>query len=619
MRIQSKFFLYTAGAATLVTAFCGIQMLHGARAYEEDRLFHKTLATEDLLKEIIAGPLVAGDIALAEDYARLFLEDREITRVLLESPDGTPLVDLESETESDSGEVHRPFVIRRGALHLASGEMVFTRARIEARLHDLRMTLMYLASLITLVLAFAYSGIARAFWRPFSTLIGAMRRVDRGDYDVRVDMGDRDEYGEIGQYFNTMVEGIRSGHDQIREYAAELEEKTQRLQREIEEREATEEALRRAQKMEAIARLAGGVAHDFNNLLTSILGFGAMVLEELEDGHPARGDIEEIVRAGERARSLTRQLLALGRRQPLQLGLLDVNNVLRGLDNLLRRTLRSDIELVIAPGAGLGSVRADSGSLEQVVVNLVINARDAMPEGGKIVVATERVELPADPAPRRPNVEGTSCVLLSVADTGTGIPVAVVEQVFEPFFTTKQDGTGLGLSTAYGIVRQCGGDIEVDSRPGEGSVFKIYLPCEDRESDVVPVAEEPAPVGGTETILLVEDEESVRRLTARVLDQLGYTVLQARYGTEGLEVARSRPDGIDLVLTDVVMPHLSGPDMVRRLCDESVDFLVLYMSGYTRDRDLTADASGHPPGLILKPFTRETLARRVRETLDQDV
>ena len=618
MRIQSKFFLYTAGAAMMVIAFCGIHMLRGARAYEEDRLFHKTLAAENLLKELVITPLLRGDLDHARDLARPVFEDREVVRVRLLAADGTVLVDLHREEDASTGTIPRTFVIRRGAQHVADGEIVFTRALIEAKLHDLRMTLVYLASLITLVLAFAYSGITRAFWRPFSTLIGAMRRVDEGDYEVRVDMGDRDEYGEIGHYFNAMVESIRTGHEQVREYAGELEEKTLRLQREIEEREATEEALRRAQKMEAIARLAGGVAHDFNNLLTSILGFGAMVLEELEEGHPARGDIEEIVRAGERARNLTRQLLALGRRQPLQLRLLDVNQVLHGLDNLLRRTLRSDIELVVVLGEALGSVRADPGSLEQVMVNLVINARDAMPEGGKLVITTDRVEmpLPAGEARRGPDVEGTSCVLLSVKDTGVGISAEEVDRIFEPFYTTKKDGSGLGLSTAYGIVRQCGGDIEVESRPGEGTEFRIYLPAEDRESDVLPVMVEPASVGGSETILLVEDEDSVRRLTARVLEQLGYTVLLARYGTEGLEVARSHAAEIDLVLTDVVMPQMSGPDMVDRLREAGIAFRVLYMSGYTRDRHLATDPSGRTPQLMLKPFTREVLARRVREILD---
>jgi signal transduction histidine kinase/CheY-like chemotaxis protein len=387
-----------------------------------------------------------------------------------------------------------------------------------------------------------------------------------------------------------------------------------------EESEALREQLRQSQKMEAIGRLAGGIAHDFNNLLTIIKGYSQLSLIELKEDSPLKGSIEQIDKATDRAADLVRQLLAFSRRQILEMRVLDLNTTLANLHNMLRRLIGEDIELTMVLAEDLGRVKTDLGWIEQAIMNLVVNAKDAMPKGGKLTIETANVEL--DEAYARAHVAVTSgrYVMIAVSDTGAGMTPEVRERLFEPFFSTKEKdkGTGLGLSTVYGIVKQSGGNIWVYSEPGKGSTFKIYLPRVDEP------LEQPREkllgdelLRGSETILLVEDEEEVRKLAVRVLERQGYKVLSARDGDEALLVCERHKDPIHLMLTDVVMPGMSGHEVAKRSEPSHPEMKVLYMSGYTDNAIVMHGVLVQGVNYIQKPFTVNGLTKKVREVLEQ--
>ncbi|HXF92328.1 MAG TPA: response regulator [Nitrospiraceae bacterium] len=381
----------------------------------------------------------------------------------------------------------------------------------------------------------------------------------------------------------------------------------------------SEAQLRQAQKMESIGRLAGGIAHDFNNLLTVINSYSAMLLGDIDFDSPLRKGIEQIKEAGHRAALLTRQLLAFSRQQVLEPKVLDLNAVVSTSSKLLRRLIGEDIELVICADPSLGRVKADPGQIEQVIMNLAVNARDAMPKGGQLTIETRNIEL-GEASPLKPaSVEPGRYVMLAVSDTGCGMDAETQARIFEPFFTTKElgKGTGLGLSMVYGIVKQSGGYIWVSSELGKGTSFTIYLPQVDDPSELL----EPAPVPdlagrGSETILLVEDDEMVRVLTRTILQMRGYTLLEARNAKEAIHLAEEHNEPIHLLLTDTVMPGLSGPELAERVASARPDMKVLYMSGYT-DKVIALNAGRDLRTVFLqKPFTPEALARKVREVLD---
>jgi PAS domain S-box-containing protein len=395
-----------------------------------------------------------------------------------------------------------------------------------------------------------------------------------------------------------------------------LYEETQSALRELSQ---TRDQLVQSQKMEAIGQLAGGVAHDFNNLLTVIIGRSQLFLARVAVGDPGRRDVEMVNRAAERAASLTRQLLAFSRKQVLKPEPLDLNALVGGLAPMLRRLIGEHIDLVIAPGGDLGQVMADPGQIEQVVMNLVVNARDAMPDGGTMRVQTEHAQLGATRAHLEGRIPPGDYVAVEVQDTGSGMDPATIARIFEPFFTTKEPGkgTGLGLSTVYGIVNQSGGHIGVDSAPGRGTTFTIYLP---RTALPVPSPtrgrETVAMVGGSETILLVEDEDEVRQLARDVLESCGYTVLATGDPREALSIADRRGEEIDLLVTDMVMPTIRGSVLAARLRRQLPALPLLYVSGYT-DEMATPGGKIEPPApLLQKPFTPPALARAVRDVLD---
>lgn len=393
------------------------------------------------------------------------------------------------------------------------------------------------------------------------------------------------------------------------------------LEAEQKDAERLEARLHQSERLESVGQLAGGIAHDFNNLLAVILNYASFVTEELGEEHPARSDVEEIRRAADRAAALTQQLLIFSRRERVRPEVLDLNEVVSDTEKLLRRTLGEHVELVTDLASDLEPIEADRGQLEQVLVNLAVNARDAMPDGGSLTVETSHVELAEELVTAGPAVPPGRYARITVTDTGTGMSREVAERVFEPFYTTKPkgSGTGLGLATVYGIVAQAGGHIDLYSEPGLGTVFKLYLPA--TESSVASPAEsdfEPRR-GHGETILLVEDEPAVRELTRRILSRHGYAVLEAQGPLEALETFEGHEGEVDLLLTDVVMPQMSGSELAQRISASQPEVNVLYMSGYTDDFVARQGVADDGVRLLEKPFSSDQLLVAVEGVLESRV
>jgi nitrogen-specific signal transduction histidine kinase/CheY-like chemotaxis protein len=391
------------------------------------------------------------------------------------------------------------------------------------------------------------------------------------------------------------------------------------VEQDDQERIRGEAQRRQASRMEAVGQLAGGIAHDFNNLLTAILGY-AQLLSERPLGEPALAEVAEIGRAAERAASLTRQLLAFSRQQVQKISVFVLNDVVSGMEPMLLRLLGADLRIQKDLAADLGRVRADHGQIEQVLLNLAVNARDAMPKGGTLRIETGNVDLDEAYVAAHPAGAPGPYVMLAMSDEGCGMDAATLARIFEPFFTTKPagKGTGLGLSTVYGIVKQSGGFVWVYSDPGRGSTFRVYLPRVEAAVTGRPVSGTPrrVPPKGTETVLLVEDDDLVRRFARDVLERNGYVVYEAASGPEAVNVARPNAAAIQLVLSDVVMPGMSGPVLRRRLDGLGVKAPILFMSGHAANAAALREIGNQDTSLLLKPFTATDLLFKVRRVLD---
>jgi PAS domain S-box-containing protein len=404
--------------------------------------------------------------------------------------------------------------------------------------------------------------------------------------------------------------------------AVTIPEQTERvleiIAEDVTDRRVLEDQFRQAQKMEAVGRLAGGVAHDFNNLLMVISGYTEVLLEKTARENPLYSKIAAIQQAADRATTLTRQLLAFSRKQFLELKVVDVNAIVKDLERLLRPLIGENIELNAQLANDLSRTRADAGQIEQVIMNLVVNSKDAMPDGGKLTIRTANVSLDDDHRREYSYIQPGPYVMFSITDTGHGMDKDTQSRIFEPFFTTKEKGkgTGLGLSTAYGIIKQSGGYIFARSEVGRGTTFSIYLPQVDDAAE--PLGMERAAqsaAGGTETVLLVEDEESVRQLVRETLEAKGYKVLEAEHGEAALEMAAHHDGAIDMLITDVVMPGMSGRELAKQLCASDPEIKVLFLSGYTEDTIVHQGVLEPGTAFLQKPFTLQILSRKVREIL----
>jgi signal transduction histidine kinase len=469
--------------------------------------------------------------------------------------------------------------------------------RATSFLRDLNRVLLGLGVLSVLggsVLVFLISG---TFTKPLENLVGGVHALERGDFRYPLEVTTGDEVAEVTAAFDRMRATMQK---------SQLEHK------------ALEERLRQAHKMEAVGRLAGGVAHDFNNLLTIIRGHSDLMLDRGSLDDPQRHSLEQIQKASGRAVAMTRQLLAFSRMQVLQPRVLDLSEVVTDLGKMLPRLIGEDIEYVFLPDPKLASVKADPGQIEQVLMNLVVNSRDAMPNGGTITVRTSNIRIDEDEAQQRVPMLPGEYVLLSVSDTGMGMSAEIKAHIFEPFFTTKEvgKGTGLGLATVYGVVKQSGGFVWVESAVGEGATFEIYLPKVSERNVPRDPEDKPAEIArGHETILVVEDEHDVRELACEFLTMTGYSVLRARNGVEAIELLRRHPGGIDLVLSDVVMPKMGGSELAARLPVVRPGTKILLMSGYS-EYAVESQNQDQPRNLMLsKPFSRSSLIEKIREAI----
>ena len=434
--------------------------------------------------------------------------------------------------------------------------------------------------------------------------------------------------GQLGE--EAAVESVRGGATDyvlkqrlsrlgpsVRRALAEADERSKRKQAE-EALRKSEDQLRHAQKMEAVGRPAAGVAHDFNNLLTAIIGYTQLMQRRFPPDHPATKDAGEVLGAAERAASLTRQLLIFSRQQVLKPRVLDLNGIVSGMDRILRGLIDAGIDFLAVPARDLGRIKADPGHVEQVLVNLVVNARDAMPSGGRLTIETANIELDEHYVLDHPPAQPGRYVVLAVTDSGCGMDAETQARIFDPFYTTKEvgKGTGLGLSTVHGIVHQCGGHIDVYSEIGVGSVFKVYLPRVDEAVDPVVSRGVEPPAPGTETVLLVEDHARVRNVIAQTLRLNGYTVLEAAEPGEAMSRAHEHPARLDLLLTDVMLPGMNGPELARAIARRHPEARVLFMSGYTDNAVIHQGLLGSGAAFLQKPFTAEGLLRGIRALLD---
>jgi signal transduction histidine kinase/CheY-like chemotaxis protein len=457
------------------------------------------------------------------------------------------------------------------------------------------LNLMVLTGLLILIVGATGAWlISRQITAPLREIALASNDISTGDYTRRVTVSSEDELGFLAGAFNDMA-------------------------RDLTRQRKLEEQLLQAQKMEAVGQLAGGVAHDFNNLLTVIMSYSSMLLADGESGDPGRADIQAISDAAVKAAALTRQLLAFSRKQVLQMQPVNVNAIVTDVEKMLRRLIGEDISLSMHLDPQLALVNADRGQLEQVLLNLAVNARDAMPDGGALTLTTGNAYLSDEHVDRHLGAEPGKYIMLAVTDTGTGMTREVQQRLFEPFYTTKGagKGTGLGLATVHGIVKQLGGDIYVYSEPGHGTTFKVYFPHLTANPDLVVAAVEhrEAP-RGWETILLAEDDDALRSLGARVLGAFGYKVLVARTGADAVRIVAAHAGPIDLVATDVVMPEMSGSQLVEKVLKARPGIRVLYMSGYTDDEVMRRGVIDGQTTFLQKPFTPDMLAHKVRAVLD---
>jgi len=484
-----------------------------------------------------------------------------------------------------------------------------------AQVRTARAAVAVVIGLLFAVAMAAVVGIASYLTRPLEAMVASAEAIAAGERSHRAAATGSAEVTHLATAFNRMLDGLVQAQRQLEESNRTLE--TRVVERTAQLEQARDQLLQ-AQKMEAVGRLAGGVAHDFNNLLTVIIGNAELALDVVPQGDRVRADLKEVQAAAERGKALAQQLLAFGRKQMLQAKVLDLNRLVGHAHQMLRRLIGEDVELRVIAGPRLAPVRADAMQLQQVIMNLAVNARDAMPDGGVLTIETANAEVDTGYTRAHPPMTPGSWVRLTVRDSGVGMSDHVKEHLFEPFFTTKEvgKGTGLGLATVYGIVKQSGGFIYVESAPGSGATFDVFLPPVAAESRQEPGASAAPLPGGTETILVVEDELPVRRLACRVLAARGYEILAAGSGDEALRVAASYEGAIHCLVTDVVMPGMSGPELAERLRERMPDLKVLFTSGYAADAFEGRGGRLPDTPFLGKPYTAEDLARSLRAVLE---
>ena len=596
-------------------------------------LIAKAYSVADITSFIVAPAVPSGNVELLTEAISGARQDQNLTYVAISNQAGELVAGGQNSAyqrrhdTTDENEYHitRPLILQ--GTEVGQIELGYSLDLVQEDVCHIRRVI----ALVSLAIFFggmvAVFVISTIVTRPLSQVISTADRIARGDLSKRTPViHPEDEIGRLALSFNHMLDKLEDlNHNlegQVNLRTRELTQQIEERQKAEDERAGLEEQLQQSQKMEAIGQLAGGVAHDFNNLLMLITGNNSLAMGQIEPNHPAQSNLKEIQQASDGAVSLKRQLLAFSRRQVLQPQVLNLNEIIGRLEKMLGRLIGEDIELQMAYADELGRVKADPGQIEQVLMNLAVNARDAMVHGGKLIIETQNVTVDEAYTARHDIVKPSTYgpyVQVAVSDTGTGIDEDTQQRIFEPFFTTKErgKGTGLGLSTVYGIIKQSGGYIWVYSEEGKGTTFKFYLPHVDSNIEIVELPKTQTRIGGSETILLVEDDPSVRQLCVQLLKQCGYTVLEGEHPLHAMQLCEQHQGPIHLILTDVVMPKMSGPEMVELLEPIMPDTKVLFMSGYTDNAVLAHKVLKPGLSFLQKPFSLDLLAKRVREELDK--
>lgn len=620
MRAIDRFLFGTLLVTSLLFLGVGSLLTSYAERNERQRLQEKIATLSRLVVAENLDPLWNADQAAVMAHCKAIFDDPEVTRITVLDPTSAVTVNLrDSEAAADPSRLQEHSLeIRKDGRLLANVDLTFTSVPLEARLSRLRRALWALAGAMVAMILLAYINLRGALVGPLKTLADSIRESRSGALSP-VDLPATPELRDLVTTYNDVAVRLGQARDVEVKRVGTIEARNADLEKRLREKEESEGTIRQAQKMEAVARVSGGVGAEFNNLLTSILGFSAMARDQLKPNQQAYADIEEVLHAGERARNLTQQLLSLGRRRQLELRVVEIRALMEAMTAEVKEAAGPQVVVEAKFENPAGSMLVDDGALKQVFRSLAENAREAMPQGGKLLLQAKEVFLEQQNVRHLPDLDPGAYLMVTVADNGVGMTDEVKDRAFEPFYTTRgPDRAGLGLATVHGIVRQFKGDVELLSERGRGTQVILYLPLRAVETEAAaakaPSTEMP---GGSETVLVVEDEETVRRMTRRLLEDKGYRVIEAADGAAGVQAATVCKDRLDLVLSDVVMPNLNGPDMVREIFAARQDFKVLYMSGFTEAKFPDVDATGRHVHLMLKPFTREILYRRVREVLDE--
>ncbi len=614
MKIRDRF-LATSLAITLVVLTCATLALDlRLKSQELSRLRERIHLNNDLLQEVLASPVHETDEEQVRKICTAFFSDPELISLGLAGVPEPMRVSLAKDDLPGHAGERLEFTVPLAWEGRPVGELrlVYSTSLIEEKLANLRRAMILVAILISLFLILIFARLSEIITAPIATLGYALRRVNHGDFTQPLQLKGHGEFQELESHFNHMVASLRENEVRQKAHTAEMEAKNHDLEEEMRYRKQAEEALRQAQKLEAVGRLAGGVAHDFNNLLTAILGYAEISLDDLPENHPVRDNLGEIRNAGERARDLTEQLLAVGRKRAIHIESLSVESVLRGAERLLAKTMGPHIDFEVTVSDGTGQILADSGALGQILLNLSVNARDAMPEGGRLSLRAGR-ESTVQP----PGLPGAGAfVRIEVEDQGHGIDPEHMDHIFEPFFTTKgEKGNGLGLAMVYSLVQQLHGGIQVRSAPGQGTCFTLFFPAASQADGQRPSSALPLPLRpGKGKILLVEDDAQVRLVSERTLQSLSYEVLIARHGEEGLAILREEGASILAIVSDILMPHLDGPNMIRKARSEGLHHPVLFITGYGH-QSLEELLDEPDVFLLYKPYSRDDIGRVLAEIL----
>ena len=612
LKFSSKVLLALFIPLFMVCMTLGMYMIHRMTIEFDAHIDEKGHSITKLLAKFSVIPIITHDYWALEDYISEVMSDKEIVYAVIRDKKNKALTSAtfkQPDINNGKNKIYTTSVYHNNKI-VGEVEVRISTTRFK---EILTQNLLFLGGVILVMILCCYIAsylISAATTRPLKQIASLMKQVEHGDFSIRQTATSTDEIGSLARGLNEML-------DEIERRNAEISWANEQLELEMEERRIMEKQLIQSQKLEAIGTLAGGVAHDFNNLLTTIIGYSQLAMMQKQESDPDRENIEAIFEAAEKATDLVRQLLAFSRKQVMDIKVVNLNDIVTNISKMLNRLIGENIEINSTLNDSVGNIKADPGQVEQVIVNLVVNARDAMPGGGFLSLETDSVELDEEYCKTHPNISPGQYVVFSVSDTGEGIPPELKDKIFDPFFTTKKagEGTGLGLATVYGIITQMNGHIYVYSELDRGTTFKIYFPEVEDEIDAAQ-KQQSIMKPGSETILVVDDEPSILRLLEDMLQPLGYTVLKATNAEDALEIAKDVDTRIDLLITDVIMTKMNGIELAEAMKPLRPQLKILFMSGYTDNIIAQEGLIKKGENFLPKPLIPTNVTNKIREMLD---